>query len=603
MNPFFGYLIKSSVCLIVFYASFKATMSRDKNHRFNRILLLAILFASAIIPALNLRFFETEPTIIQPIETFREFISMPAEPATIPSLEIAATAPVPEAGLPIDPWKVVYFLAITALLTRLALSVAKIARMIRKSEKKTCHSFILALIKETIQPFSFLKYILISETDYHKSGEMIVTHEQAHIRLRHSADLFISEVFTLIFWFNPFVWLLKRDLKLIHEFQADQAVLDKNIDAKQYQLLVLEKAVGERRFALANLFIQKPISKRIKMMKKKKMNRWAGIKLILFLPLGLLLLQAFSRPEIITVSNDFISGIIENPSKQSSASLEISLNQGGKITVKEKDYNILEFKEYLSKTVAATNEDSLIVYVKIGIGVTSKELVRLKQVLENEKKVYAYNSTDYKESEWPPNKKDNQTKLTEFVVKVTASKILIDDVPVTKKQLDDRAIDFLLKSGKNYNVTIYTEPGVTEERKKEIKEFLFFDGMAPSKMKYLTFNSDEIVYQAGDVSVPAKFTQGEWNEWLKSQLKEILKDCDTNSEFVIEYGFIIDKNGKIRDGQLILPSRIPDVNEAFKQILSQIPDWQPALKGQNHVNVFYQEGFVKKDFKERIKAN
>ena len=105
----------------------------------------------------------------------------------------------------------------------------------------------------------------------------------------------VCEVFTLLHFFNPLMWLLRRDLKLIHEYQADQAVLNKGIDAQKYQLLVLQKAVGERRFALANNFSQKPILKRIKMMKKNKIKHGSGLKLFMFIPLIAFLLFSFSR--------------------------------------------------------------------------------------------------------------------------------------------------------------------------------------------------------------------------------------------------------------------------------------------------------------------
>ncbi len=91
------------------------------------------------------------------------------------------------------------------------------------------------------------------------------------------------------------MWLLRRDLKLVHEYQADQAVLQKGIDAKKYQLLVLEKSVGERRFAMANHFAQKPILKRIKMMKKNKVNRWNGTKINLVCSAYHLLVDVFQQ--------------------------------------------------------------------------------------------------------------------------------------------------------------------------------------------------------------------------------------------------------------------------------------------------------------------
>ncbi|MDX8338612.1 hypothetical protein SLH46_05430 [Draconibacterium sp. IB214405] len=102
------------------------------------------------------------------------------------------------------------------------------------------------------------------------------------------------------------MWLLRHDLKLVHEYQADEDVLNTGIDAQKYQLLVLEKAVGERRFAMAHHFTQKPIVKRLKMMTKTKRQKWGMVKMILFVPLIIVLLQAFARPDLITKSADFI---------------------------------------------------------------------------------------------------------------------------------------------------------------------------------------------------------------------------------------------------------------------------------------------------------
>ena len=158
---------------------------------------------------------------------------------------------------------------------------------------------ILAIVKDFIQPFSFLQHIVLSEKDFTENKDIVLTHEYAHIQHKHAIDLIICELFTALFWFNPFMWLLRRELKLIHEYQADEAVLNKGIDAKIYQLLVLKKAVGERRFALANNFSQKPILKRIKMMHMKNNKRWTSLKLALFVPVVALLLQAFAEPELI----------------------------------------------------------------------------------------------------------------------------------------------------------------------------------------------------------------------------------------------------------------------------------------------------------------
>jgi hypothetical protein len=148
------------------------------------------------------------------------------------------------------------------LIIRLFVSVGKVLQLIRKAEKQKLQNIVLAVVKEMIQPFTFLNHVVLSEKDLVENKKIIVAHEQAHIKQLHAIDLAVCEVFTLLHFFNPLMWLLRRDLKLNHEFLADQAVLNKGIDAQKYQLLALQKAVGESRFALANHFTQKPILKR-----------------------------------------------------------------------------------------------------------------------------------------------------------------------------------------------------------------------------------------------------------------------------------------------------------------------------------------------------
>jgi hypothetical protein len=118
---------------------------------------------------------------------------------------------------------------------------------------------------------------------------------------------------TILHWFNPLVWLMLRDLKLVHEFQADQFVLGEGVDVKRYQLLILKKAVGERQFAMASLFSQKPILKRINMMNKKSNQKWKSLKILVFVPVIVLLLQAFSSPEnAINTALDKFNSIVSN---------------------------------------------------------------------------------------------------------------------------------------------------------------------------------------------------------------------------------------------------------------------------------------------------
>jgi biopolymer transport protein ExbD len=311
MNPFFVYLIKSTISLALFYIVFKLAVSRDKMHTVNRFVLLGILITSVIIPLAEIPVLQ-ENRVIPQVEIFSQILETPVFNNPMPAVSGEIQTIQPTNTLSVNPVLLIYLFAIILLFARLIISLIRVSQLIKKAEKQTFQNYMLAVVKDFIQPFSFLRNIVISEKDYTENKEMVITHEYAHIRHFHAVDLVICELFTALHWFNPFVWLLRRDLKLIHEYQADQAVLNKGIDAAKYQLLVIEKAVGERRFAMANHFTQKPILKRIKMMKKKNQNRWTGVKLFVFIPAVLLLLQTFARPEMIPKSTEFIPDVFQD---------------------------------------------------------------------------------------------------------------------------------------------------------------------------------------------------------------------------------------------------------------------------------------------------
>ena len=99
--------------------------------------------------------------------------------------------------------------------------------------------------------------------------------------------------------------------------------------------------------------------------------------------------------------------------------------------------------------------------------------------------------------------------------------------------------------------------------------------------------SDEIIYFAGDVTSMAKFKEGKWNDWFNDELDKLLDDKSKSLEYKIRFTFIIDKNGKVRDGHITKPCEYSEINAAYEKVLAQIPDWQPARRSGSPVNVYY----------------
>ena len=298
MGMFFVYILKSSLCLALFYLFYRLLLSKETFHRFNRLALLGVLALSGTIPFVKI-------TIQNPTEAGILFDELMQIPEAM-SPEASVSLPMEEVSAPF-PWMalvlLVYGLGIVFFWGRHLWSFGRMCRVLRNSRREKMEEGITLFVhKEKVAPFSWMNIIVLSEEDMQESGETILTHERAHIKNRHSCDLLLAEVCVFFQWFNPAAWLLKQELQTIHEYEADEWVIKNGIDAKTYQLLIIKKAVGTRLYSIANSFNHSSLKKRITMMIKKKSNPWARLKYLYVLPLATVAVAAFARPE---VSNEF----------------------------------------------------------------------------------------------------------------------------------------------------------------------------------------------------------------------------------------------------------------------------------------------------------
>ena len=180
---------------------------------------------------------------------------------------------------------------------------ARIFRIIKKSEINNYPDFKLAISQENITAFNLGRYIVISKKDLNTDGGIIIPHERAHLRYKHSIDTIIWQIFRIIFWFNPFYFLLQRNLRQVHEFQADRFTINSGIDATKYQLTLIKKSIGPGRYALANSLTHCQIKKRIAMMNIKNPKRKARWKILVFIPLLTFLLLSFSKEPVNSINN------------------------------------------------------------------------------------------------------------------------------------------------------------------------------------------------------------------------------------------------------------------------------------------------------------
>lgn len=299
MGVFFIYILKSSVCLVLFYLFFRLLLSKETFHRFNRMALLGVLFFSLLIPCIEVTTrhqVEVQQAVLS-IEQLLLMAELEATPANVGAVQETSAISWVQIVL------LVYLAGILFLACRNIYSLICLFRLIHSGKHEKLEKGVTLVVhNQEIAPFSWMKYIVISRKDLEENGREILIHEMAHIHHRHSVDLLVADICIFFQWFNPGAWLLKQELQNVHEYEADETVINEGVNAKEYQLLLIKKAVGTRLYSMANSFNHSKLKKRITMMLKEKSSPQARAKYIYILPLAALSVMAFARPEVADAS-------------------------------------------------------------------------------------------------------------------------------------------------------------------------------------------------------------------------------------------------------------------------------------------------------------
>ena len=275
MSPFLLYIGRSSLYLAIFYAFFLLVMRRTSLFRFNRIVLLAGSAACFVLPFVRLR-----TAAVQAAAGPLTAVAAAAEPLSAPATAASG------------PWLLLLYVAgAAAVLAFTAVSALRLARLIRSGSTTREDGYRLTLVDGDTPSFSWGRHIVMSRSDL-ESSPAILTHERVHIKNHHSLDIAFFSLITILHWFNPLVWITLSELKLLHEYEADEGVIDNGIDATQYQLLLVKKAVGEHRFSLANGFRHSKLKNRIAMMIKPHSSGWMRLAYGAILPVLAVLMFA-----------------------------------------------------------------------------------------------------------------------------------------------------------------------------------------------------------------------------------------------------------------------------------------------------------------------
>lgn len=328
MGTILFYIFESTLCLTILYFLFRLFFRKDTLFRTNRFLLLMGTVVCTLLPLLQIDV-PQYTTLQLPITTVRHlltekevnierergvgekhlsgeenlFMAGKGDDAEENHTNVIQTIPVTLllGGC--------YFIGALVVLTFLLFSTIRMRCLIHSYLACNYGKYKLIICPEKIVSFSWGNTIVLSQEDYERNPGEILLHEQMHLQHRHTWDLLWMECIMILHWFNPAAWLLMRELREVHEYEADNGVINNGIDATEYQLLLVKKSVGTRLYSMACGFNHSKLKNRITMMLKRRTNNWARLKLLLFVPVAAGTLYAFARPEV----KKTVEQVINNP--------------------------------------------------------------------------------------------------------------------------------------------------------------------------------------------------------------------------------------------------------------------------------------------------
>ncbi len=538
MGIFFVYILKSSVCLAMFYLFYRLLLSKETFHRFNRVALLGVLVLSFLVPLVEVTSHEYSE-MSQPFLSLEEMLLM---------ADIESGGVLEETSVSF-PWRalmlLLYVLGILFFVVRHLWSLDRMLRLLRASDKESLDGGITLYIHENkeVAPFSWMKNIAVSKFDLEESRDAVLTHERAHVHNLHSWDLLLAEVGVFFQWFNPAAWLLKQELQAIHEYEADEWVIKNGIDAKRYQLLLIKKAVGARLYSIANSFNHSSLKKRITMMIKKKSNPWARLKYAYVLPLATVAVAAFARPE---VSNEL--------AEISSAKVN-DLTSIVKAEEVKSVENSSDEKFKLSGTVVeATRKNVPVMGASVIIKGTTMGTL-----------------TDMDGKFTLPVKKGDVIQVS-FVGYQTQSVVVKDDSPLTILMRDDvQSMEEMVVMGmspKSENADVVFEMPLEEAKKPEVPQ------------------QEEVIFQV--VEEMPKFPGGlqEAMVFIGKNIKYPVEAQQAKIEGRVIVRFVVGRDGSVSDVE-VMRGVSPELDAEAVRVVSMMPKWIPGKQRGKAVAVKY----------------
>ena len=617
MGAFIVYIIKSSLLLAMLVSLFMLFMSRETFHKLNRYLLLLIIVASLALPFVNVGVNSPFQGVLYSIENgftktddalpVVDVLLVDEQPVmtTLPSVAtfdaVADGIPVriEEKGSTAPLWQiivlVIYGLGVALLVVRQVVMYVLLSRLIMRSRKVTAEQYGLDGVRLRLhngeeKPFSWFGWVVVSDNDMAEGAREILIHEAAHVRAGHSWDIMLADAVIIMQWFNPLAWIMKNTLKDIHEFEADEAVISSGVNAKQYQLLIIKKAVGARLYSIANSFNHSLTKKRITMMCKEKSNKWSRAKALYILPVAAIAACSFSTAENANaepvgkvneiVSDGTISGVEKN-SKVTSLKLPAG---------KEWMYAHLCYMD----GSAGNNESVCIAYIRGAEGENVGYFRGTTDEFDNAREGYApgYFVVPLRNVKLDKNVMtfsiyaddatilQNPVKCSEcgIVNAVNNGELWRNDASYFKS----KKADFKLILGPRSVLQNLTNPYVGGER---VLGGVEIDYVYDNTSDELADDNPDKIHQV--VEVQPEFPGGmkEMMKYIQSNLKypEAAKAAGAEGKAFVQ--FVVKADGSISDVQIMRSTGNESLDAEALRVVKAMPKWRPAMNKGKAVNV------------------
>ena len=520
MIDFLIYDLKVALLIAVFYMFYRLMLARETFHRVNRIVLLATAVASFVLPFCVIT---THQTVVMPMPTIDVELGAAVIEDEAPSVPFWQTA------LPI-----LYIIGLVATLANTLWSVFRITSLIKHSEQhpQDDGTMICVTGNATLAPFSWMHYIVMNRSDYETHDAAILTHERGHIRLHHSWDLILVDLLTAFQWFNPAMWMLRSDLRNIHEYEADGAVLSQGINARQYQYLLITKAGGIGGYSLANGITHSALKNRIHMMLHTKSPRRSLLMLLALLPIvGVTLaLNAETVTDVVYKSDE--------PQKQ------VPVKKGRKAgTIKAGNGTVLQVVDV--EQIVKNDDDQS----------SDVEIITIKG------KVFDI---------------DDKSPIVGAVVKVAGS---------TKGAVTDKEGNFSLETSVGARIEVMYvgydtySVGISKAYAKDREYMIALNKEGSERNNGQVFDVVETMPQFPG-GAPALF------EFLSKNIKYPAEAEKADKQGRVIVTFVVGKDGSISDARVV-KSVDPLLDAEALRVINAMPNWTPGTQSGRTVNVKY----------------